>query len=38
MHLDAAALAVKKRPMAERVDIEVGGKLAIEAREQIEVN
>src|SRR5262249_35294205 len=37
MHLDAAALAVVERPMAERLDIEVGSELAIDAREQIEV-
>src|SRR5439155_15844126 len=37
MHLDAAPLAVVERPMAERVDIEVRQELAIDAREQIEV-
>src|SRR5262245_33805517 len=37
MHLNTAALAVVERLMAERVDIEVRGKLAIDAREQIEV-
>src|SRR5262245_36734109 len=37
MHLDAPALAFVERPMAERIEIEIGGKLAIEAHEQIEV-
>src|SRR5690349_1455255 len=33
MHLNAAALAVVERPMAERVDIEIGGELAIDTCE-----
>ncbi len=37
MHLDAAALVVVERPVAERVAIEVGTQLAIDAREQVEI-
>ena len=37
MHLDATALTVVERPMAERVNIEVSRELAIDTREQVEV-
>src|SRR6266550_2910811 len=37
MHFDATALTVVERPMAELVDIEVSRELAIDAREQVEV-
>src|SRR5215468_4843869 len=37
MHLDPAPLAVVERPVAERIEIEIGAKLTIEAREHIEV-
>src|SRR5262245_53645328 len=37
MHLDAAQLAVVESAMPERSEVEIGAQLAVDAREQVEV-